>query len=389
MYELGINLAFPPKRINQAKYYEDLIEEMSRQGLTIYRLWLSDFSFNYYSFRGEAYDFNMEMLAHVGAMGAARGMKVIPVLFDFNEFTTTNIHWSDYEHTFQTSFISKFLKEPKDFFHTDNIGIGLSKFLKVREVLTEENIYAWELFNEIDLVKGFNHVTALDWATQFSSEVRRTSEKPIYLSFADPNYIGKSAGVSTNFKLAIHTYKWPYNEFYKNLIYWQNKYPLHWVMEFGDLKATKSELLVALVASFILNGDRQIAMPWYWETTLKACVYDHLRQVLDQICEYIRPGDCYKFTGELGGGRRSTRYSGVWNTFKLSGLRGLMSKAVTTFEVLPSKSRGGCHLKFENDRQRIIIEADFLQNPASEQSESSPLKVCDIDGIMVKIYARS
>lgn len=388
MYELAINLAFPPKRVNQAEYYEDVLEEAARQGLTIFRLWLSDFSFNYYSFRGETHDFNLDLLAHVGSAGASRGMKVIPVLFDFNEFTTTNIHWSDYEHTFQTSFISKFLKEPKDFFHSDNLEIGLSKFLKIREILAEGNIHAWEIFNEIDLVKGFNHKSALDWAGRFSEQIGRVSEKPIYLSFADPTHVGKPAGVPPHFKLAIHTYSWPYSEFYKNVIYWQNKYPLNWVMEFGSPNATRAELLVALVASFILNQGRLVAMPWYWDETLKTHVYTSLRKVLDQIGEYVRPGDRYEFTGELGGGRRSPRYRDVRNTLKLAGLRGLLSKARTTARLLTPAPPGGCHLKFENERLTIVIDADFLQSASPERNGATLLTACDADGVRLKVYAR-
>lgn len=388
MYEIGINLAFPPKRVNQAKYYEDIIKEMSRQGLTVFRLWLSDFSFNYYRYRGEEYDFNIDLLTYVHTLSAARGLKVIPVLFDFNEFNTTNIHWSDYEHTFQTSFINKFLKMPKDFFRSENIEIGLSKFFKVKEIFAEENIYAWELFNEIDLVKGFDLVSALDWATKFSTEIGRGSKKPIYLSFADPKYVDKSAGVSTDLKLAIHTYRWPYNEFYKNLIYWQNKYASHWVMEFGDVNASKSELLVALLASFILNRERQIAMPWFWDTTLNTNVYQHLSEMLDEISEYVKPGDNYEFTGDLGTRNTSLSYDRIRKTFKMSGLRGVISKAATIMGVSSVRPRGKCLLKFENERHRIVIDADFLQSPVSERDPSNLIRTCDIGGTTLKVFAK-
>ena len=47
--ELAINVAFPPKRCDPLAYYLGILEEMQRQGIRVFRLWLSDFSFNYYA----------------------------------------------------------------------------------------------------------------------------------------------------------------------------------------------------------------------------------------------------------------------------------------------------------------------------------------------------
>ena len=87
-------------------------------------------------------------------MASNYGVRFIPVLFDFNEFSTTDVHWSNYEHTFQTSYLSSFLDQPGEFFLPEYFEIGLSKLNKLKEIFNEENIHAWELFNEVDGLGG-------------------------------------------------------------------------------------------------------------------------------------------------------------------------------------------------------------------------------------------
>src|SRR5882724_10846335 len=149
MSDFGINVAFPPKRVDISEYYERIFRLMCEQGVTICRFWLSDFSFNYYNYRNSQHELNLGELAKIVSMASLYNVKFIPVLFDFNEFSTSNVHWSNYEHTFHTSYISRYLKRPIEFFLEEYFELGLSKLSALKAIFNEDRVYAWELFNEV------------------------------------------------------------------------------------------------------------------------------------------------------------------------------------------------------------------------------------------------
>ena len=105
MYNI-INIAFPPKRKDFVEYYRSIFHSIREQNITVCRIWLCDFSFNYYCYNGLTYDLNIGQFEQVIAEGFAIGIQFIPVLFDFNEFSSTNINWYDREHVFENSFLS-------------------------------------------------------------------------------------------------------------------------------------------------------------------------------------------------------------------------------------------------------------------------------------------
>ncbi len=389
MFEFGINVAFPPKRSDISEYYERIFKLMWQQGLSICRVWLSDFSFNYYNHRDQTYDLNMNHLAGIASIASAYGIRLVPVLFDFNEFSTTNVHWSNYEHTFRTSFISKYLKRPRDFFLAEHFELGLSKLNKLKSIFNEENLYAWELFNEVDLAKDYNLQTVARWAADYSNEIRKCSSKPIYISLSNPKHLDDAARSLQNVDVALHIYQWPYKDIYKNLIFWQKKYPSHWIMECGSPIASSQDMLVGLLASFILSNHRQAAMPWFWEHILSLKIYDDLKSMVAFLSQHMEDGEHFEFVGELGANVRNINLNVIRNNLKLSGIRSLLFKASVTAKTMTSKSNGVCLLKFQSHKMLVTIETQSSDGLSIHPTRFCLLDSCCVNGVRITLYGRN
>ena len=388
MSDFGINVAFPPKRVDISEYYERIFRLMCEQGVTICRIWLSDFSFNYYNYRNSQHELNLGELAKIVSMASLYNVKFIPVLFDFNEFSTSNVHWSNYEHTFHTSYISRYLKRPIEFFLEEYFELGLSKLSALKAIFNEDRVYAWELFNEVDLMKDYEVHTVARWVTNYSSEITKCSSKPIYLSFSNPKYIDEALQFVTNVKLALHIYQWPYRQTYKNLVFWQKKYPSLWIMECGSPRASSQDIIVALIASFVLNNRKQVAMPWFWEHILALRIYEDLNSILMVINRHIEEGEQFHFSGELGTNNRGIDVGAIRNHLKLSAVGSLLFKAAVTLKTMTSRASRLCFLTFTSDRMVITIETQFAPSASIDHDRFSLLDSCSVPGITVNLYNR-
>jgi hypothetical protein len=389
MFEFGINVAFPPKRVNISDYYERVFKLMCQQGVRVCRIWLSDFSFNYYSYCGKTYDLNMSHLVRIVSIASIYNIRFIPVLFDFNEFSTTNVHWSNYEHTFRTSFLSKYLNRPGDFFLPEHFEIGLSKLSGLRSIFNEDNLYAWELFNEVDLTKEYSLQAVTRWAADYSSKIREYSSKPIYISFSNPKHLEEAVRSLQDVNVALHIYQWPYKDIYKNLIFWQKKYPSHWIMECGSPKATSQDMLMGLLASFILCNHRKVPLPWFWEHILSLQMYDDLKSIMKFISQHIEDGEHFEFVGELGSNRRSINLNIIRNNLKLSGIRNLLFKARVTARTMASKSNSICLLRFESSKMLVAIETELAPYLSINQNQFRLLDSYCVKGIKVTLYSKN
>lgn len=389
MCEFGINVAFPPKRVDITEYYERTFKVMAQQGVRICRIWLSDFSFNCYDYRGNKYDVNMRELGEVVSMASRYHIRFILVLFDFNEFTTTNVNWGNYEHTFRTSYVGRFLRKPSEFFLPEHFGMGLSKLNVVKTLFSEESLWAWELFNEVDLTKDYNLQTVSRWADDYSKEIRKCSAKPIYISFANPKHVDDAVRVIHNVHIGLHVYEWPYVEIYKSMIFWQGKYPSHWIMECGSASASSQEMIVGLMASILLSEQKQVAMPWFWEHALSLGIYYDLKKIVDFMKKHIEEGEHFEFKGGLGSNKRKINLSAIRKSWKASGLVNLLFKAAVTAKTMTARSNGGCLLRFESEKMLVAIEAQFSACVSICVEEFSLLDSCYVNGIQVKLYTRN
>ncbi|MDD4289819.1 MAG: hypothetical protein PHH83_00900 [Patescibacteria group bacterium] len=314
-----INIAFPPKRTDPVEYYRKVFILAKNQKVNICRIWLSDFSFNYYKYRNKEYIFRIDEFESIIKLAASLDIKIILTLFDFNEFSSTNINWDDKEHTFETSLGCNFFNKPIDFFYVENIEYGLSKFHKMLEIFDKyKNLYAWELFNEIDHVKGFNFSIIYKWLNLYIDNIKQNSDKPIYISFSNPQLLKKYSKKLKNINIGLHVYEWPYKEFYKNVIFWQNKYKDNWIMEFGSEKMEKDGILISMISSLILNINNTVAVPWFWERFLQLNIYNDFLIIFDFLSKYINKEDRFIFVGRLGSVKQRIDNKKVINSFKLS-----------------------------------------------------------------------
>ncbi|HEX6370743.1 MAG TPA: hypothetical protein VF006_17635 [Longimicrobium sp.] len=323
--DLAINVGFPPMRRDPVRYYEDVFDRMRADGVSVFRFLMTDFSFNCYAHGGRSFDRGMEALERVMAAARARGLRAIPVLFDFNELSHTNVEWSEYDHTFRSSFLSSVLARPMDLFAPEALELALGKFRRVREVVGGA-AYAWELFNEVDQVDGFALPAVAAWARTFGAAVRQADGLPVYLSFANPGHVPAFRAAVPEVRVGIHVYGWPCRAFEENVVYWQSRFPECWVMEFGHPQATVPSLLAALSAGFLLNRERRVALPWYWDRVLELRAFHAFRPVLAFLEEHAGDGG-FEFVGTLRREMPRPTAAALVSTFKLTGVRGVLSKA--------------------------------------------------------------
>lgn len=361
-YKFGINVAFPPKRMDIVEYYKKIFNLMNKNNIYICRIWLCDFSFNYYNFSGKEYQLNVEELRKIVKLGELKNIKFIPVLFDFNEFSTTNINWDDYEHTFNTSFISNFVKRPIDFFDLINIELGFSKFLGLRNIFNDNNVFAWELFNEVDQTKGFEQKIIFDWSKKYSEKINKLSMRPIYISIGNPSLMKNLKNLFPENFISLHTYQWPYSNCYKNVIFWQSKYPENWIMEFGNEKFSQDDAFISLISSFLLNNNRKVALPWFWDDIIKSKAFENFCKFAEFIDQFIGANDKFEFTGRLGEVKKSFNSKKIKSSLKLVGVRNTFIKLATLTKILMKNASTNEELKFENKNTIILIASNSLDN---------------------------
>lgn len=388
MSEFSINVAFPTKRVDITEYYDQIFKMMAEQGITLCRIWLSDFSFNCYDYRGSKHDVNMEQLERVIALAGMYNIRFVLVLFDFNEFTTTNIHWQNFEHTFLTSYPGRYLREPNEFFLPEYFDMGVSKLNIVRKLFSDNALWAWELFNEVDLIKHYNPQRVSAWAHDYSKEVRKFSAKPIYISFASPKHVDEAARLMSTVNVSLHVYQWPYVELYKSIIFWQAKYPSHWIMECGSASASSQEMIVGLIVSMLLSEQRQVAMPWFWEHILRLGIYRDVKSIVDFIAAHTKETDRFQFMGSLGSNKRKVNLGVLRKSWRASGLKSLLFKAAVTAKTMTTKAKHGCVLRFESETMLVAIEAEFTERVEICANEFSLLDSCYVNGIRVTLYAK-
>jgi hypothetical protein len=389
MYEFSINVAFPKKRVDITEYYDRMFKMMAQQDITVCRIWLSDFSFNCYDYRGSKYDVNMEQLERVIALAGTHSIRFVLVLFDFNEFTTTNIHWSNYEHTFLTSYPGRYLTQPNKFFLPKYFDMGVSKLNIVRKLFSDDALWAWELFNEVDLIKDYNPQRVSEWAHDYSKEIRKFSVKPIYISFASPKHVDEAVRLMSTVKVSLHVYQWPYVELYKSIIFWQAKYPSHWIMECGSASATAQEMIVGLIASTLLSEQRLVAMPWFWEHILGLGIYRDVKSIVDFIAAHTNETDRFQFMGSLGSNKRKINLGDLRKSWRASGLKSLLFKAAVTAKTMTTKAKPGCVLRFESERILVAIETEFTERVEICANDFTLLDACYVNGMRVTLYTKA
>jgi hypothetical protein len=353
--ELAINAAFPPKRCDPVPYYTRLFDRMAQEGVGVLRLWFSDFSFNYYRAGASEHVVRLESLGRVVAAARERSLRILPVLFDFNEFSNTNVHWKERDHSFRSSFLARVLAAPMEFFEPSRLELGLSKFRCMHKIIGTAAA-GWELFNEVDQVEGFRLGPVAEWVRRFTQEVRAYGVNDIYLSFSDPSLIKDGSRLLPGMSLGLHTYGWPYSAIYENVIYWQASFPESWVMEFGNEHASAEALLAAMVASHLLNASGRVAVPWYWDRVLSLGVFPPFRRIEAFLDERCGSGRGFEFVGTLGRrGLACPTRSQVLRTFKFAGLRGVVRKGVALFDAWRSSVERHPGLVFESRTHRVAL----------------------------------
>lgn len=380
MSVVGINIAFPPKRTSPVEYYRQLLKHASQQGITVCRIVLSEFSFNYHIVHGRVYKYRMGELLEIMAYGSELGVQFVVCLHDFNEFSTSSIHWDKGEHSFESSALARACRRPIDYFAPEYLSLAVSKFQFLRDALPPTAVFAWEMFNEIDLVEGFSNERIDPWVDALAAEMHSRTDRPVYLSYANPQFGIDAADRLSGVQIGLHTYSWPYGSFYKNVIYWQMRAPSLWIMECGSDRPARTDAIIALVASYLLNTNRQVAMPWYWDSWLACGAYPAFiaarRFIDDQISTRAR----VTFSGSLGRMSNFPAPSQIMRALTLGGFRSAMSKAKAMLTTaLGGNSRTAIEFYCESDRRVIRVHSGCASQCTQRVAATLALGALHID----------
>lgn len=161
-------------------------------------------------------------------------------------------------------------------------------------------IAAWELFNEVDQVAGYERRAVRAWHRRMFGVIRAAdkSGRPLMSSHASPLEIAEQTRYGATV-LSLHNYGWPSSSPARNSVYWARGLRIGStqsavVAEFSlrsDAPPTtedpSGELTRATLWASLFAGWATPAWPWYWDTHIEALDLWHVWVGLRRFCDAV------------------------------------------------------------------------------------------------------
>ena len=278
---VGCNLAWG--RDTDLADYGRWLSRLRENGMNIARVWLAPWSFALHvdSCRDfSAAEPRLSRLDRLIEAARAKGVYIILTLLNHGQFSrTVNPTWDKNPYNY--------LPAPADFF-TD-AGARRAYFNELRYIVARygyaSNLFAWELFNEIDHVE--------DYAAREQEITAWLENAAAYLKFVD-NYrhlvttsyyteYGPAFNLPAIDFVSAHSYEYAGRDIYKDApakvadVYAQYRKPVLYA-EFGvsyrsasDTYAIdpRGDAITAGLWAAILGGGAGGAMPWWWDNYIE------------------------------------------------------------------------------------------------------------------------
>ncbi|MFO7871648.1 MAG: hypothetical protein R6V03_09490 [Kiritimatiellia bacterium] len=174
---IGHNLAWPPE--DGSRTYTQWLEELSRAGANCARLWLIHYSGGTSAewsskkvnagYNGAGY-YSQESGARTDAILKAAGRHAVYLVFSFFSFGDLGNHWPENPYSV---YAGGYLEQPSEFFVSARARADVKARLRyaVARYGWSPCVFAWELWNEVDIAKGYSPEISKKWHREMSSYV--------------------------------------------------------------------------------------------------------------------------------------------------------------------------------------------------------------------------
>ncbi|MDY0139531.1 MAG: hypothetical protein RBR50_07520 [Candidatus Izemoplasmatales bacterium] len=202
------NTTFIPMGSNFAWYrglgthdYYNWFKHLNEQNGNFSRIWLSNWSFSLHKYDYDNFDSTQNILARLDTLfnfADEFDVYIMLTLINHGQFSAnTNPEWAENPYNIDNGGM---LEYPVQFFYNEEAMYHYKNELMylISRYGYSENIFAWELFNEVDWIDGYSHLVVSRWHKEMASFIKEN----------DPyNHL-----VSTSYKYTFGTPAFDYEE---------------------------------------------------------------------------------------------------------------------------------------------------------------------------------
>lgn len=277
---------------NSVENYKKYFEKLNKNGVNLIRIWIAPWNLplEHKGLKPGAYDLNnIKQLKKIFTEAKKKNIYIILCIDSFNLYRTSQNYPAWEENVYQVKY-GGFLKKPWQFFVQEEAKNYHKKKLQflISQLSQFDNLFCWELFNEIDLTEYFlfQKEDIKKWIKEMAQYLHNNDPNHhlVTISFAEANF-GKEffENITELDFVSIHKYGTPakplkniYGELFNlNNDFLKFKKPVL-LAEFGlDWEGKKNaedkkgiHLHNALWSSIFLNFSAT-AMLWWWDSYIE------------------------------------------------------------------------------------------------------------------------
>ncbi len=168
---MGTNLAWWSTTLGAHDYY-NWFKELNEVDGNFARIWLSNWSFSLHKFSYEDFDSRQNIAARLDYLfetAKDNGVYIMLTLINHGQFSSdTNPEWAENPYNIENGGM---LEYPIQFFYNSEAKTAYKNELRylIARYGYSENIFAWELFNEVDWIDGYNATIVAKWHDEMAS----------------------------------------------------------------------------------------------------------------------------------------------------------------------------------------------------------------------------
>ncbi len=168
---MGLNLAWWSTTLGAHDYY-NWFKELDAVDGNMARIWLSNWSFSLHKYSYENFDSRQNIAARLDLLfelAEENGVYVMLTLINHGQFSAdTNPEWAENVYNIENGGM---LQYPIQFFYNAEAKAAYKNELRylMARYGYSENLFAWELFNEVDWIDGYNGPIVSKWHNEMAT----------------------------------------------------------------------------------------------------------------------------------------------------------------------------------------------------------------------------
>lgn len=184
---MGANFAWFATTLGTHDYY-NWFKRLEAENANFARIWLSNWSFSIHKFSYTNFDSRQNILARLDYLmnfAAEFDVYIMLTLINHGQFSfSTNPEWAENPYNINNGGM---LEYPVQFFYNKEAKAHYKNELMyiISRYGYSENIFAWELFNEVDWIDGYSSAVVTSWHKEMSEFIKANDP---YLHMVSTSY---------------------------------------------------------------------------------------------------------------------------------------------------------------------------------------------------------